>query len=481
MAETKTEDGRQFPARAYAFVPDPEKPSTWKLRVWEDLEKKVTVRQLGRAASALSPGGFRGRPVQLPSGARAKVKATIRALYRAQGVENEDIPRSVRESLGASSEDFIPHWVKELKGGKPVPTQRILASGVQPIEEKALDPDKGEVTLTVIKPGFNTSKTKFYPAAMLKRDCHVFDDMKMFADHQTVAQEDAQPEDSVGRWVSQIKHVWAEEDGTVRAKAAVTDPPFLEKLKLLDKQGMLSKLGNSIRARGEGVVGVVDDIKTTIVERLVKGRSVDYVTYAGAGGMVEAIEADEGDPKDVDLIDEDGLRKARPDLVEIIEAGIEPKPNDDSEEDETMSEETAKLKTDLEKATTDLKEVTGERDELKEERDTAQRETAKAKIAEAIANADDLPEPAKQRLSQQFEGAENADGIEDAIKAERDYIASLPGGTGVADLGEADSKVVDEASEKARKEIREHYIRSRLDEGKTQAEAERLADLHVKA
>ncbi len=46
MAEKvyKTENGMQFPAEAYAYVPDPDKPSTWKLRLWEDPEKKETPR-----------------------------------------------------------------------------------------------------------------------------------------------------------------------------------------------------------------------------------------------------------------------------------------------------------------------------------------------------------------------------------------------------------------------------------------------------
>ena len=479
MPATKTEDGRQFPARAYAFVPDPEKPSTWKLRVWEDPEKKVTIRQLGRAASAFSPGGFRGQRVQIPSGQVAAVKAKLRALYRGQGVEPKNIPRSVREALGARADKFMPHWVEEKE-----PTMRILAAGVEPIDEKAFDGEKGEVTLTVIKPGFNTSKSRFYPAETLKRDAQVFAGVKMFADHQTAAAEFEQPEDSVNRWVGQVKKVWAEDDGTIKATAAVIDKPFKDKLVELSKHDLLSQMGNSIRAVGEGVKGKVDGAVTVIVERLLKGRSVDFVTYAGAGGQVEAIEADEGDETDVDLIDEQGLRKARPDLVEIIEAGVEPKPNEE-EEGKTMPEETAKLKTDLAASETALKEVTTERDGLKEERDKAQRETAKAdaqaKIKEAIANAKDLPEPAQKKLSQQFADADSADGIEDAIKTEREYIASLPGGSSVADLGEADPKVIDEASEKARKEQHESYLRSHVKDGKTQEEAERLAGLAVKA
>jgi len=94
---TKTEGGVEFPAAAYAYVGDPEKAETWKLRIWEDLEKKITVEQLGRAAAALSPGGFRGQKVDLPAEAVAGVKARIRAEYKKLDAE---APASVAASEG---------------------------------------------------------------------------------------------------------------------------------------------------------------------------------------------------------------------------------------------------------------------------------------------------------------------------------------------------------------------------------------------
>ena len=55
----KRENGLDFPATDYAFVPDASKPSTWKLRLTER-PGEVSASQLGRAAAALSSGGFRG-------------------------------------------------------------------------------------------------------------------------------------------------------------------------------------------------------------------------------------------------------------------------------------------------------------------------------------------------------------------------------------------------------------------------------------
>ena len=40
----KTEDGLEYPAEAYAYAPDLEHPSTWKLRLWQTPELRETAR-----------------------------------------------------------------------------------------------------------------------------------------------------------------------------------------------------------------------------------------------------------------------------------------------------------------------------------------------------------------------------------------------------------------------------------------------------
>jgi hypothetical protein len=97
QAPMKTEGGVKYPASDYAYVPDAEKPSTWKLRMSETRPGNITKAQLGRAAAAFSPGGFRGQKVQIPSGDVVKVKAKIRAAYAKLGVEPADIPPAVKE------------------------------------------------------------------------------------------------------------------------------------------------------------------------------------------------------------------------------------------------------------------------------------------------------------------------------------------------------------------------------------------------
>ena len=70
---TKSESDGPHPASDYAYVPDPEMPSTWKLRIDD-------AQHVAAAAAALGPG-FRGQKVQIPSGDIAAVRAKVRAAW----------------------------------------------------------------------------------------------------------------------------------------------------------------------------------------------------------------------------------------------------------------------------------------------------------------------------------------------------------------------------------------------------------------
>lgn len=101
----KTENGMVFPAEAYAHVPDPEKPSTWKMRLWETPEKKETRRQVGMAMAAMGEG-FRGNKVDIPSGDMVKVKAKVRAAWRKTHASTEfaDMPPALKTFIGKMSD-----------------------------------------------------------------------------------------------------------------------------------------------------------------------------------------------------------------------------------------------------------------------------------------------------------------------------------------------------------------------------------------
>ena len=161
------------------------------------------------------------------------------------------------------------------------------------LAEATYDKPGGIVTLTVIKPGFNKSKRRYYPAETLKRDYRVFEGAKMFADHATAEEERRRPEGSVKDWVASVKDLWVDGDGTVRATAAVIDPAFRGKLENLAKHDKLGEMGVSIRAAGEARETEVEGRPTQYIERLLTARSVDFVTYPAAGGGVDMLESDD--------------------------------------------------------------------------------------------------------------------------------------------------------------------------------------------
>ncbi len=421
QAVMKTEDGVKFPAAAYAYVGDPEKSTTWKLRLWEDPTKKVTRAQLGRAAAALSPGGFRGQKVAIPSADLPAVKRKIRAEYRKLDVEDEDIPR----------------WVKEVE------TRELLLSYVSLTEAKI---DKGRAALRIIEPGFNETEDRYYPAEMLKRDYKIFEGQKMYADHPTETEDQERPERSIKDWVATLSEVTCDENGVVSGIAEIIEPWMMQKLAALREKGMLSEMGVSINAVGKASKDTIDGKETQVIEKLIACNSVDFVTEPGAGGVVTLYESDSN--RNIDLVELATLRERRPDLIKAIEAGVRAKITTEvkkaMENEERITELEGQIAT-----------LTTERDALKEAAEKAVKDAAKAEaqatIKEAVDKAE-LPDAAKQRLIERFKDAETADGIAEAITAEADYIARLAEAGKVKGLGPSGP-----ASDEDKKALRESF------------------------
>lgn len=98
-AATKREDGKDFPASDYAYVPDREAPSTWKLRLTSTPGGEPDPAIVAAAAAALGPG-FRGNRVEIPADARAAVVARVRAAWRKAypDMSEEDMPTALKKS-----------------------------------------------------------------------------------------------------------------------------------------------------------------------------------------------------------------------------------------------------------------------------------------------------------------------------------------------------------------------------------------------
>ncbi len=132
---TKREDGVDFPAEAYAYVPDPDKPSEWKLRLWEDLDKKETPSQVGAAMAAFSPGGFRGQKVEIPAEDRDKVKAKIVAAWKRVNPDRDvdEIPKYMLEEK-TEQEVIVEKELRELLG---LDEKADVLATVKALKEKA--------------------------------------------------------------------------------------------------------------------------------------------------------------------------------------------------------------------------------------------------------------------------------------------------------------------------------------------------------
>lgn len=159
----------------------------------------------------------------------------------------------------------------------------------QRFDEAVYDASKGQLTLTVIRPGLSKND-RYYSADLLRSSVNVFENARMFADHYTDKQSSERPEGSIRDWVGSMTKVWAESDGTLKGTAVIIDPGMKEKLAALKEAGLLNQMGVSIRAAGTASAKMMEGRKVKFVESLDHCRSVDFVTFAGAGGQVEDLQ-----------------------------------------------------------------------------------------------------------------------------------------------------------------------------------------------
>ncbi len=290
-------------------------------------------------------------------------------------------------------------------------SQRTLVTSSESFKESAYDSSTGKLTLTIIRPGFNKSKERYYPPSTLKRDHKIFEGAKMFLDHQTESEAKQRPEGSVRNWVANVTRTWAESDGTVKGEAAVIDPALKAKLEELRKQNLLQEMGVSIRAIGQSTMTEIEGTETAYVDSLLHSRSVDFVTYAGAGGQVEAMEAHNINSElDVDLVTEAQLRKRRPELIALIESHAKENTVKTLEQQLQESQaDNARLKT-----------------ELQESKKTAAKAAATAELTKLLTESK-MPALAQERIRKQFADADKTVGMKEAIVAEQEYIKHLGG------------------------------------------------------
>lgn len=159
-----------------------------------------------------------------------------------------------------------------------------LVGDLVPLEE-AVKSDGTMPLIKLIKPGWGSSG--YYSADVLKRDGpQVFGPgVKMYWDHPTETEESERPERSLRDLAAElVSGAEYQADGPrgpgLYARAKVFGP-YREAINELGPH-----IGVSIRAMGRARHGEADGRQGPIIEQIVVGKSIDFVTVAGAGGEI---------------------------------------------------------------------------------------------------------------------------------------------------------------------------------------------------
>lgn len=145
----------------------------------------------------------------------------------------------------------------------------------------------GTYVIDIIRSGWNTAGTRYYPAEVLERDLpRVYGrGTHMHIDHPGQAEQTDRPE----RSLSTLAAVFLEDPWPVRADDGTvvmrtTAKVFGPWRELISE--VWPHIGVSINGRGQGHHGEREGRHGLIVEQLTHGQSVDFVTRPGAGGRV---------------------------------------------------------------------------------------------------------------------------------------------------------------------------------------------------
>lgn len=419
------DDGQSYPAAAYAYAPDKRDPSTWRIRLWE-------------------------------SGSGLSEALVVSAMSRPMA----DIPESSRQAV---NEKIASAWNK-LQAKELIPLVEYA-----PLDSTPEFRENGRVaTVVIIKPGFNSDKSRYYPAEMLKEYAHLFEGVKMFRDHATEREQRERPVGSIDHWAAVLKNVRVrEDDGALLGDAHIVDERLRTKLADLKAAGFLQELGVSLRAFGKGVRQKVEGVMTTLVEAFEEVLSVDFVTEAGAQGMVLAFES----ASNLKTLDLNTLREARPDLDIRVRS---------NHGEDTMSVDTVEALTKQLREATErilavetkqreteakLADVTKDRDAFKvrvEEADKVKGIAETQKQVGAMLTESKLPDVVKERIVSQFNESASFDAavVTKAIETERNYLASLMEAGKVRGLGPSGGEENDEGEAEGMEELHEAMTKS---------------------
>lgn len=301
----------------------------------------------------------------------------------------------------------------------------------------------GKYPVKVIQPGWGSSG--YYSEAVLAASAQLFEGAQMFWNHPKSSDNYERPERDLRDLAGVLTNVRYEEanaNGAGIYGDAIVFEPFREALNEIGPY-----IGVSIRAGGKVHEGEAEGRAGLLVEEINLVQSVDFVTRAGAGGKVLAQFAEAArSPYNV-------LENANEEESMNLEEAL----NTIGERDNTING----LNTQLSEAQGQIDTLTQELARLNE----AHMLTECGAIVAAELKESDLPEVTKERIQQEagkFMATKDEDNkkkkldkdkvkqsVQEAIKAEAEYISKLSGGINVTGMGSNGHENDDDLAEAA--------------------------------
>lgn len=286
----------------------------------------------------------------------------------------------------------------------------------------------GKYPVKVIQPGWGSSG--YYSETVLAASAQLFEGVQMFWNHPKSSDNYERPERDLRDLAGVLTNVRYEEtnaNGTGIYGDAIVFEPFREALNEIGPY-----IGVSIRAGGKVHEGEAEGRAGLLVEKINLVQSVDFVTRAGAGGKILAQFAEAArSPYNV-------LENVNEEESMNLEEAL----NTIGERDNTING----LNTQLSEAQGQIDTLTQELARLNE----AHMLTECGAIVAAELKESDLPEVTKERIQQEagkFMATKDEDNkkkldedkvkqsVQEAIKAEAEYISKLSGGINVTGMG----------------------------------------------
>jgi len=279
----KTEDGKRFPAEAYAYVPDPEAPSTWKLRLWATPGGGPDAAIVGAAIAALGKG-FRGRKVQIPAADLPAVKKKVRAAWKKANPDKdeEQMPAVIRESAARDGDGTCD--LREYASSRGLSLR--------------VDREAGRIRGVKVL-GRTSRNGREYTAESLSKAAGLYEGIRVNVDHRRPSDQRSY-RDRLGR----LENVRVREDG-LYADLVYNPKHALAEQLAWDAEYSPENVGLSHDARGR----TVRRNGTLVVEEIEAVRSVDLVAdpattrglfEADAAAAAATADADAGDGGDDD-------------------------------------------------------------------------------------------------------------------------------------------------------------------------------------